>query len=104
MADRLPHGLISFGPDANCTLDICPIEATVYGYRPSLAANIAFPVIFAVIGIVHAFLGWRWRSWGFMTGMLLGCLSEIIGYVGRVLLHNSPFSFVAFMIQIGRFI
>lgn len=37
-----------------------------------------------------------------MTGMILGCVSEIIGYVGRVLLHNSPFSFVAFMIQIGK--
>lgn len=37
-----------------------------------------------------------------MGGMILGCLSEVIGYAGRIMLYNNPFSFVGFMIQIGK--
>lgn len=37
-----------------------------------------------------------------MVGMLLGCASEIIGYIGRIMLWNNPFSFDAFMIDIGK--
>lgn len=94
--------LVAFGPDANCTVELCGLEHTIYGYRPSLAANIALPVVFGLIGLAHVFVGIRWRSFGFMTGMLLGCVAEIIGYVGRILLNHNPYSFVAFMIQISK--
>ncbi|KAM0363366.1 hypothetical protein ACHAO7_001665 [Fusarium culmorum] len=90
----------AFGSDSPCDLDTCPIDWSLYGYRPSLAANIAFVVLFSLIGIVHLYLGIRWKSWGFMTGMLLGCMSEVIGYVGRIMMWYNPFSFNAFMIQI----
>ncbi|KAH7188323.1 RTA1 like protein-domain-containing protein [Fusarium flagelliforme] len=90
----------AFGPDSPCNLDTCPIDYSLYGYRPSLAANIVFVVLFSLIGFVHVYLGFRWKSWGFMTGMLLGCISEVIGYVGRIMMYYNPFSFNAFMIQI----
>ncbi|RGP75554.1 rta1 like family [Fusarium sporotrichioides] len=90
----------AFGSDSPCDLDTCPIDWSLYGYRPSLAANIVFVVLFSLIGIVHVYLGIRWKSWGFMTGMLLGCISEVIGYVGRIMMWYNPFSFNAFMIQI----
>ncbi|KAI1052212.1 Envelope glycoprotein gp160 [Fusarium irregulare] len=90
----------AFGPDSPCNLDTCPIDYSLYGYRPSLAANIVFVVLFSLIGFVHVYLGFRWKSWGFMTGMLLGCISEVIGYVGRIMMWYNPFSFNAFMIQI----
>lgn len=93
--------LVAFGPNANCTVELCGLEHTIYGYRPSLAANIALPVIFGLIGLAHIFVGIRWRSFGFMTGMVLGCIAEIIGYVGRIQLNHNPYSFVGFMIQIG---
>lgn len=102
MPRELPPGVIAFGPDKTCTLDTCPIEWSNLQYRPSLPANITFVAIFAVIGIAHTYLGWRWRSWGFMGGMVMGCLSEVIGYVGRIMMYNDPFSFAAFMIQIGK--
>lgn len=100
---NLPPGVVAFGPDATCDLDSCPIEWSIYQYRPSLPANIVLLSIFGVVGIAHTYLGVRWKSWGFMAGMLLGCLSEMIGYVGRIMLYNDPFSFVGFMIQIGMF-
>lgn len=101
MSGQVPPGTIIFGPEATCTLDTCPIEWSIYQYRPSFAANITLLVLFGVVGIAHSYLGFRWRSWGFMVGMLLGCISEIIGYVGRILLRENPFSFNAFMIQIS---
>ncbi|KAF7549425.1 hypothetical protein G7Z17_g6390 [Cylindrodendrum hubeiense] len=90
----------AFGSDSPCDLDTCPIEWSIYTYRPSLAANVALAALFGALGLVHLFLGIRWKSWGFMGGMLAGCISEVVGYIGRVLLYNNPFSFNAFMIQI----
>ena len=99
----LPPVVITFGSDATCDLDSCPVEWSIYQYRPSLPANIVLLVLFSLLGLVHSYLGFRWRSWGFMTGMLLGCLSEIIGYVGRILLYFNPFSWEGFMIQISQY-
>ncbi|KFA79601.1 hypothetical protein S40288_01061 [Stachybotrys chartarum IBT 40288] len=100
MSDQLPDDIDPFGPDSPCTLDLCPIEWSIFQYRPDLAANIFFLAAFGVIGVVQAYLGWRWRAWGFMAGMVLGCICEMIGYVGRILMWDNPFSFNAFMIQI----
>jgi hypothetical protein len=103
MSGQLPDDIDPFGPDSPCTLDLCPIEWSIFQYRPDLAANIFFLAAFGVIGVVQAYLGWRWRAWGFMAGMVLGCICEMIGYVGRILMWDNPFSFNAFMIQIGKF-
>lgn len=100
--DGLPPGKISFGPEANCDLDTCPLMYSVFTYRPSLPANVLFLIIFAIIGIVHGYLGWRWKSWGFMVCMLLGCTFEIIGYVGRIMMWQNPFDFYGFLIQISK--
>jgi hypothetical protein len=102
MADRgqLPPHVIVFGPEANCTLEICPIEWSVYKYKPDLPTNIIFLVLFAIAMLIHIYLGIRWRSWFFMSFMIVGCLMEIIGYVGRLIMHDNPFSFPGFMIQI----
>lgn len=107
---RLPPGTVIpppyvkvFGPGANCTLDICPVEISVYGYRPSLAANTVFLALYVVSGIVHAWLGRRWRTPFFAAAMVLGALNAIAGYSGRIALYFNPFSFNAFMVQIGEF-
>ncbi|WYZ40748.1 hypothetical protein EsH8_IV_001089 [Colletotrichum jinshuiense] len=96
----LPPYVVIFGPKANCTLELCPLEYSLYKYRPNLAVNILFLALFALAGAVHIVLGVRWRTWWFMAFMLAGCLSEIIGYVGRIVMYNNPFEFVAFMLQI----
>ncbi|RBR06401.1 uncharacterized protein FIESC28_11091 [Fusarium coffeatum] len=100
MSRQPPNGLVVFGPDANCTLELCPIEWSVYQYRPSLAANITFIVLYGLAMGVHITLGIRWRQWFYMSFMMLGCIFEIIGYIGRIILYNNPFNFGGFMIQI----
>lgn len=98
----MPHvpNVVLFGPKSNCTLELCPITWSVYKYRPSLPANAIFLVLFALAMGVHIYLGVRWKSWWFMAFMIAGCLSEIIGYAGRIVMYNNPFSFSAFMVQI----
>ncbi|KAH7140260.1 RTA1 like protein-domain-containing protein [Dactylonectria estremocensis] len=90
----------AFGPENYCNLDLCPLEWSMYTYIPSLSANVVLLVLFALIGIVHGYLGFRWKSWGFMAGMLAGCAAELVGYAGRIMLHDNPFQYQGFMIQI----
>ncbi|KAF4838871.1 Sphingoid long-chain base transporter RSB1 [Colletotrichum tropicale] len=96
----LPPYVVVFGPDANCTLEICDIHYSLYRYRPNIAVNALFLALYGIAGLVHIFLGIRWRSYWFMTFMVLGCLSEIVGYIGRIMLYHNPFAFVPFMLQI----
>ena len=99
---KLPNGLISFGKNANCTLELCPLEASILQYQPSIPGNGVIIGAFALAMFIHVFQGFRWRSWDFMICMIIGCLDEIIGYVGRIMLNSNPFSFNAFLIQIGK--
>ena len=101
-AIRPPPNMVVFGPKANCTLELCPVEMSVYGYRPSLAANIVFIALYTLSMAIHLYLGLRWKHWWYMGCMLVGGANAIVGYVGRVMLHYNPFSFVAFMIQISE--
>ncbi|KAK2000094.1 RTA1 like protein, partial [Colletotrichum falcatum] len=96
----LPSNLVVFGPEANCTLELCPLEYSLYRYRPNLAVNALFLALFALAAVVHTFLGVRWRAWGFMAFMIAGCLSEIAGYIGRIIMYYNPFQFAGFMLQI----
>lgn len=97
--------LVSYGPAANCVLDqsslyYCPVSSSVYGYLPALSANISFMALYAIALGIHTYQGLRWRTWWFMGAMMFGCVCEIMGYGGRVMLHHNPFSFTGFMIQI----
>ncbi|KAH8654391.1 RTA1 like protein-domain-containing protein [Ilyonectria robusta] len=55
-----------------------------YKYDPSLAAAVIFIVCFGLSGIYHVFQVVRLKSWYFIP-FIIGCLVEVIGYVGRAL-------------------
>ncbi|KAF4233516.1 hypothetical protein CNMCM8980_010235 [Aspergillus fumigatiaffinis] len=83
----------STDPSDYCTLDICPItEAYVY-YVPSLAGNAFYLALFVVLLAAQAVLVVRYRTWGYFAGLFGGLVLEIIGYLGRIQLHNNPFRF-----------
>ncbi|KAJ5890024.1 RTA1-domain-containing protein [Penicillium tannophilum] len=80
-----------------CTLDTCPItEAYVY-YVPSLAGNAFYLALFAIFLVAQLGLGIRYKTWGFLAGLFGGLVLEIIGYLGRVQLHNNPFVFNSYL-------
>lgn len=92
---------IAGGNDANCTAAACPIELSVYGYRPSIPASSVLIALYAICMAIQAVLGYRYKKWGFMAAMLLGCLDEILGYVGRILYWQNPWAQAGFIMQIG---
>lgn len=97
-------GYNPFGPNANCTLEVCCPEYSVYAYVPSLAGNATFLASFAVAMLVHVFIGLVWSQWWFMGCMVSGCLGEVLGYAGRVWMNQDLWNFKAFMIQVGELI
>ena len=52
--------------------------------------------------IIHIALGIKYKTWAFLFAIFWGCASELIGYGGRVMLWESPFSFPGFLIQISK--
>lgn len=66
-------------------------------YLPSLAGNTIYAAAFGLLLIAQLGLGIRYKTWGFMAGMVCGLLIEIVGYVGRIMLHNNPFDFNNFI-------
>ncbi|EEP79694.1 hypothetical protein UREG_04540 [Uncinocarpus reesii 1704] len=87
-------------PTWACTLATCPIESSLFGYRPSLAANTFFLSLFGLCTLAQTFELVLWRSHTFSIPIIIGGLCEVIGYVGRVMLYNNPFSQDGFLIQI----
>ncbi|KAJ9616651.1 hypothetical protein H2200_000370 [Cladophialophora chaetospira] len=97
-----PNGNVYFagGDDANCTVSACPIELSVYGYRPSIPASATLIALYAICMGIQAILGFRYKKWGFMSAMILGCFDEILGYVGRILYWQNPWKQDGFIMQI----
>ncbi len=78
----------------------CPVEATVYGHYPNLPVNATFAAIFFPCLIAQLGLGYHYKTRLYVRFVSVGCLTEMIGYIGRCLLHNSPWSNTGFEMQI----
>ena len=89
------------GDAANCTVSVCPVELSVYGYRPTLAGSSALIALYGLCAIAQIVLGFRYKTWGFMTAMLLGCIDEALGYAGRIMYYQNPWGETGFIMQIG---
>lgn len=90
------------GPGGNCTVATCPVVLSVYGYRPTLPGSATLIALYAICILIQTALGVRYRQWGFMIAMILGCLTEIFGYVGRILYYQNPWGQSGFIMQIGK--
>jgi hypothetical protein len=84
----------------SCDLAHCDVKQSIMYYRPSLAANAAFLALFALSGFAHIYQGTVTRKPYFLWAMILGCVTEVIGYIGRLLSWNNPFSLNGFLMGI----
>ncbi|OBT58494.1 hypothetical protein VE04_01206 [Pseudogymnoascus sp. 24MN13] len=96
------HQVITFNgtilDDAEqCTIETCSLDYANFEYIPNLAGNIIFLAILGVLIVPQIFFGVKYKTWGYMAGMLGGLLLEIVGYVGRVQMHYNPFTFNPFL-------
>ncbi|KAJ0340566.1 hypothetical protein COL154_008631 [Colletotrichum chrysophilum] len=78
----------------------CPVEATVYGYYPNVGGNAFLLAIFILCTVSQLFLGVKYRLRAFMTVMVIGCLLEALGYIGRLMMSKNPWSGVGFRLQV----
>jgi uncharacterized membrane protein len=69
---------------------ICPIEATLYGYQPTLGATALFTAIFAINLVITLGLMIRSRLWSFQAWLSVGLIFEVVGYAGRLMMHQDP--------------
>lgn len=77
---------------SKCTISTCPASFRQIQYTPSLAGNAFYLAVFCLILVAQLFLGIRYKTWGFLAGMVGGLALEILGYLARVKLHDNPFS------------
>jgi len=89
--------------DLSCTSVTadCPVENTIYGYYPSLPLNAFFVAFFSFFAITNAIYGIYFKTYFFAYVMTVGCISEAIGYGGRIMMNKNPFDEIGFRIQIS---
>lgn len=75
-----------------CTLETCSVEQWGYvRYQPSVAGNALFCALMALLAIAQGYLGFKNKTKGVAITMVLGLVTETLGYIARVLLHGNPF-------------
>ncbi|KAF2802692.1 sphingoid long-chain base transporter RSB1 [Mytilinidion resinicola] len=92
-APSAPDWCTKVGPE-------CPVEGTIYGYYPSLGGNAFFAAFFGLALLVQLFQGIKWKTWTFMIGLGFGTFAECVGYIGRIIMNNNPYSQAGFNMQI----
>jgi hypothetical protein len=102
MAALQAYPYVTYGPHENCTLAVCDAALSIYGYRPSLPANVTFIALFGLSLLIQLVQGIWWHTWAFMFAMFWGCTAEMVGYGGRIMLWQNPFSFPGFLVQISE--
>ena len=87
-------------PSYECTLETCCLAQSSFLYRPSYGGNLFFAVFFGIFIIPQLGLGIFYKTWGFMVGMSIGLLLEVLGYAARIMLHNNPFDSNGFLMYV----
>lgn len=94
MADVHNDLYVRTEPDNDCTRGTCTIWS-IHGYRPSLPVTILFLAIFALSTFALLVQGLqprtRYQTWFFTAVMVIGSLSEVLGYISKLPLYEDPF-------------
>ncbi|KAF2651402.1 RTA1-domain-containing protein [Lophiostoma macrostomum CBS 122681] len=83
-----------------CMLGKCPIEWATMNYRPTVAGNTIYLLCFGALLGVQMYYGIRKKTWTYFVPVSLGIFGEIIGYIGRILLHGNPFIMNYFLLNL----
>ena len=83
--------------DAPCTVNTCPLSEGIITYQPSIGGNASFLAIFGFLLFLHVGLGIRHKTWSYLVAMVCGLILEVVGYIGRLQLHDDPFNFNFFI-------
>lgn len=67
----------------------CPVSGGFDSYRPNIASNVILLVFYVLLVPCIWVFGLCSRTFLFSTIFLLGLMLEILGFAGRILLHDS---------------
>ncbi|KPM42163.1 hypothetical protein AK830_g4430 [Neonectria ditissima] len=84
----------------NCTVETCPLSCAQVDYLPTLAGNAVYAAVFGLLLLTQLGLGIKYKTWGFMVGMVCGLVLEVVGYAGRIMMHDNPFDFNNFIVYL----
>lgn len=84
---------ISIAMKNDCTAvgPMCPADGSSLGYPPSIIASGIFVTVYTVSLVCHLALGFKHKTWVFMSVYCTGSLLDVLGYVGRIFMHNNPY-------------
>ncbi|EAT82860.2 hypothetical protein SNOG_09595 [Parastagonospora nodorum SN15] len=71
--------------------DTCPVNATLYGYRPDMGANAFLCALFGLCFIGSLVIGIMTKTWTYTIAL---------GIVGRIMMNSNPWSESGFKLQI----
>lgn len=80
-----------------CTVDTCAASMGIVGYQPTLVGNALFAAFYGLMLLAQLAIGIQRRTWTYLIAMTFGLALEVVGYIGRIQLHNDFFSFDAFI-------
>ena len=83
-----------------CTLETCCLIQGLIHYQPSIPGNVVYLSIFGILIALQLLQGIYYRTWGFLIALFCGTLLEILGYVGRILMHSNPFVMDRFLLYL----
>jgi hypothetical protein len=66
------------------------------GILPTPAGNTVYAATFCLLLLAQLELG-IYKTWGCMAGTICGLILEVVGYAGRIMLHDNPFNFNNFI-------
>ena len=84
-----------------CTPQTCDLSLGQVDYLPTVAGNALYAAIFGLLVICQIGFGIRYKTWGYMIALLCGLVIEIVGYIGRIMMHNNIFdnnSFIMYLV------
>jgi len=96
---------MAISPDINRDICVAPINGNtgVHGYDPSLAAGLAFCVLFGLSMLAHTFTSFRYRTWWQLV-FSVGAICETLGWAGRTWSHYCPYQTTPYLLQITTLI
>jgi hypothetical protein len=88
----------------SCTVDTCAISTSQYQYRISIVANALFVGLLglSLVLFIATYLFTRKSQFtmAFLVAMVLGLITEIIGYIGRIMSWQNQWSQNLYLVQI----
>ncbi|KAI8672414.1 hypothetical protein LRP88_03078 [Fusarium phalaenopsidis] len=67
----------------------CPAFGGFYAYNPSVGGNAVLLVAFLFLALAAPYLGFRSRTYLFSAVLTTGLFFEVLGFIGRLLLHSN---------------